>query len=149
MSYSIFPTLGALEFELRQHPQRPLALLDLEDYLVLVPENDEAERLLDAMEEHDHLPRTYSWISSDNRKERLYRRPQGLVSRRLVIGDARLVFRTGSGSYPVAASPAKAEDYANTGDPAMLIAKPASFPKKALQLIETMAPLLAAMHSRD
>jgi hypothetical protein len=147
MMRPIFPNLGALESELRQHPQWFFADLDLSDYLVLEPLNDEAEKLLQAMEDHGLLPPTFSYSSTSGWKERLYRRLPEIKIGRLLVGEALVNFRTGPINHAVATASGRARDYAKTGDPDMLIKKPASFTRKALQLLENMSDLIYAMDS--
>ena len=73
----IFTTIRELNEALRRTIYN-YARLQLDNYLVLVAENDETDDCLTSLEDNGYLPLTVAWFSQEACKVRIYQRAEGI-----------------------------------------------------------------------
>ena len=134
-----FKSLSVLNKTLLRNPFSNYAWLQLDNYLVVVADDEETDNFLIALEDNGHLPLTVSWFSKEGRKVRLYRRAEGFKNGRFFFFGLTMAFLTDSCKETLVASPlVRSQDYEEVGDISLLQNEPAALDEKALKIFQSM-----------
>jgi archaellum biogenesis ATPase FlaH len=130
-----WPTLSeeALNEAFEKHPESNVALR-LDNYLALDPDNEEAVKFLDDLEEQGILPETVKYRTWSGHPNRLYKVVPDLGYREITRDGMELELRTGNGQVCVIPeSEVDGKKYRWENDPADM--EVAELPQEALRII--------------
>jgi hypothetical protein len=134
-----FQTLGELNETLMLNPISKYGKLQLDNYLVVAAEDEEADNILITLEDNGCLPLTVSWFSQEAQKVRLYQRAEGIQTGWIDFADLRLTIWTGAKTKCLVASPlVRLRDYEDLGDLSLLQAEPAALDEKAIRVFKSL-----------
>jgi hypothetical protein len=135
----IFTTLTELNETLIRHPLSNYAKLQLDNYLVILAEDDETDDCLVSLEDKGHLPLTVTWFSREGRKARMYQRVEGIQTGEVNFSGLSMIFLTGADTLCLVASPLmRLRDYDDLGDESFVTHAPAILKQQALKVLESL-----------
>jgi hypothetical protein len=135
----IFTTLTELNETLIRHPLSNYGRLQLDDYLVLVAENDEADDCLASLEDNGHLPLTVAWFSQEARKVRMYQRVEGIQTGEVNLSGLTMSVLTGADTRCLVASPLnRLRDFDDLEDESLVKFEPAALNQQALKVLKSL-----------
>jgi hypothetical protein len=146
----IFTTLTELNETLIRHPLSKYGRLRLDNYLVLVAENEETNDFLTRLEHNGYLPPTVAWFSQEAWKVRLYRRAEGMQTDGADFAGLSLSVLTGADTRCLVASPLnRLRDFDDLGDESLLEDVPAALDRQALKVLQSLIFLTDCMWFQD
>jgi hypothetical protein len=146
----MFKTLEELKEEFQRNPLSPYEGLQLDNYLVLVAENDETDDCLTRLEDNRHLPRTVAWFSQEVRKVRIYQRAEGIQTGYVNCLGLSMSVLTGADAMCLVASPLnRLRDYDDLEDDSLLKVKPAALNQQALKVLKSLILLTDCLSLND
>jgi hypothetical protein len=135
----IFTTLEELNGVLTCHPMYKYARLQLDNYLVVEPENEETDNFLTRLEKNGYLPLTVAWFSQEAHKVRIYQRAEDISTGGVELLDLIMSIRTGPDARCLVASPSnRLRDYHDLEDESLLENTPAALNEKALKILSSL-----------
>jgi hypothetical protein len=115
------------------------ARLRLDNYLVLVAENDETDDCLASLEDHGHLPLTVAWFSQEARKVRMYQRVEGIQTGEANLSGLTMSVLTGADAMCLVACPRiRLRDYDDLEDESLVQEEPAALNQQALKVLKSL-----------
>jgi hypothetical protein len=134
----IFTEIMALNEVLRRTIYN-YARLRLDNYLVLVAENDETDDYLASLEDNGHLPLTVAWFSQEARKVRMYQRVEGIQTGEVNLSGLTMSVRTGTDAMCLVASPRiRLQDFDDLEDESLVTEEPAPLNDQALKVLQSL-----------
>jgi hypothetical protein len=138
-SSMMFKMISELNEVLKRNPIDDYAELQLDNYLVLVAENDETDGCLATMEEKGYLPLTVAWFSQDGCKARLYQRVEGIQTGEVYLSGLTMSVLTGADTRCLVASPLnRLRDFDDLEDESLLQDEPAALNQQALKVLRSL-----------
>jgi hypothetical protein len=126
------------------------ARLQLENYLVLVAENDETDDCLTSLEDNGHLPLTVAWFSQEARKVRIYQRVEGIQTDWVHFSGLSMSVLTGADAICLVASPRiRLRDFDDLEDESLVQVEPAALNQQALKVLESLIFLSDCLSVED
>jgi hypothetical protein len=124
--------------------------LRLDNYLVVVAENDETDDCLTSLENNGLLPLTVAWFSREDCKVRIYQRVEGIQTEWVDFSGLFMSIRTGSDVICLVASPFnRLRDYDDLGDESFLEVEPAALNEQALKVLQSLIFLTDCLSVND
>jgi hypothetical protein len=113
--------------------------LRLDNYLVVVAENDETDDCLARLEDNGYLPLTVAWFSQESRKVRIYQRAAGIQTVWVNFSGLSLSVLTGADTICLVASPLnRLRDYDELGDDSLREVEAAALNGQALKVLQSL-----------
>ena len=110
-----------------RNPISKYGRLQLDNYLVVVAENDETDDCLTSLEDNGYLPLTVAWFSQEGRKVRIYQRAEGIQTGGVIFSGLSMTVLTGADTMCLVASPLnRLRDFDDLGDESLLEDAPAA-----------------------
>lgn len=135
----MFETLDELNNTLMRDPRCQYAWLQLDNYLVVVAENEETENYLTSLENTGYLPHTAAWFSQEACKVRLYQRAEGISPGGVLFSGLSMSISTGAGARCRVASPSdRLQDYDDLEDESLVENTPAALDERALRILTSL-----------
>jgi len=135
----VFTNLEQLNEVLLLNPISNYARLQLDNYLVVEAENDEAEDFLTSLEYNEILPLTATWFSQEAMKVRIYQRPEDISTAPVELLEMMMSVRTGPDDRCLVSSPlVRLRDYNDTADESLLELAPAVLSPQALRALRSL-----------
>jgi hypothetical protein len=135
----IFTTLDELNGVLMRHPMYKYARLQLDNYLVIVAENEDTDDFLASLEEKGVLPLTAAWFSQEACKVRLYQRAEDISTGYVQLTELIMSIKTGADARCLVASPSnRLRDYDDLEDESLVENTPAALNEQALKILTNL-----------
>jgi hypothetical protein len=135
----IFTAITELNEVLIRNPLSNYGRLQLDDYLVMVAENDETDDCLACLEDNGHLPLTVAWFSQGGYKVRLYQRAEGIQTGEVFCLGLSMTVLTGADARCLVASPlVRLRDYDDLEDESLVQEEPAALNRQALKVLQSL-----------
>ena len=146
----MFKTIRELNEDLKRNPQLIYGGLQLDNYLVVVAEDDETNDCLRSLEDNESLPLTLAWYDLEGRKVRMYQRATGIRAGRITIFGLDMTFLTGVDAVcPVASPISRLRDYDYSWDESFLQEEPAALNRQALKILQSLIYLADRLSFND
>jgi hypothetical protein len=138
-SSMMFKMISELNEVLKRNPMDDYAELQLDNYLVVVAENDEADDCLSSLEDNECFPLTVAWYSQEGRKVRIYQRAKEIQTGGVSIFGLDMTILTGVDTMcPVASPLARLRDYDDSWDESFIQEEPAALNRQALNVFQSL-----------
>jgi hypothetical protein len=146
----IFTTLTELNETLIRHPLSNYGRLQLDNYLVLVADNDETDDCLASLEDNGHLPLTVAWFSQEGCKARMYQRVEGIQTGEVNLSGLTMSVLTGADTRCLVASPLnRLRDFDDLEDESLVKFEPAALNQQALKVLKSLIFLTECLSFYD
>ncbi len=146
----MFKTISELNEGLKRNPLCEYGELQLDNYLVVVAENDEANDCLSSLEDNEYLPLTLAWYDPEGCKFRMYQRAKGIQAIGVSIFGLDMTFLTGIDAVcPVASPLNRLRDYDSSWDESFIREEPAALNRQALKVLQSLIYLADRLSFND
>ncbi len=146
----IFKMISELNEVLKRNPMDDYGELQLDNYLVVVAENDEADAWLSGLEINECLPLTFAWFSQEGSKVRIYQGTKGIQTGVVTVFGLELTILTGVDTMCLVASPlARLRDYDDSWDESFLQEEPAALNQQFLNVLQSLILLSDCLPFED
>jgi hypothetical protein len=146
----VFTTIRELNEALIRYPLSNYGRLRLDNYLVVVAENDETDDTLIRLEDNGYLPLTVAWFSQEGRKVRIYQRTEEIEEGWVYFSGLNMTVLTGADTRCLVASPLiRLRDYDDLEDESLVKDEPAALNDQALMILKSLIFLTDCLSVND
>jgi hypothetical protein len=152
----MFTTMKELNGVLKRNPRYNYGRLRLDNYLVLVAENEVTDDCLTRLEDNGHLPLTVAWFSQEARKARIYQRAEEFQTGYVNVLGLSMSVLTGAEVMCLVASPLNRRwdyddlrDNHDSEDESLLRVEPAALNQQALKVLRSLILLTDCLSFDD